>query len=161
MWFLDMKEMMSPVNFVQKLIAEKLRNEPWFSAHDVRIVEQNSQDLQFLLRTKLDELKFVSLVVGVDSIRNDHTGLEVQFTVTCSERVTLNRAKQGFATAIDAACAAVQVLDCSDEGGVEQVWHFEDLRHESIRETDMLRATATFGGIVNRLFIDGINKEEV
>lgn len=155
-----MKEMMNPINFVQGLIAGKLRDEPWFSAHNVRIVEQNSQELQFLLRTKLDELKFVSLVVGVDSIRNDHTGLEVQFTVTCTERVTLNRAKQGFATAIDAACAAVHVLDCSDEGGVEQVWHFEDLRHESVRDTDMLRATATFGGIVNRFFIDAERKGE-
>ena len=149
-----MNKMMKPVDFVQKLIADKLRKEPWFSAHNVHIIEQNSQELQFLLRTRLDEIRFVSLIVGVDSIRNNHTGLEIQITVTCTERVVANRAKQGFATAIDAACAAVQVIDCSDECDTPQVWHFEEMHHEAIRETDMLRATATFGGIVDRKFID-------
>lgn len=149
-----MNEMMKPVDFVQKLIADKLRNEPWFSAHNVHIIEQNSQELQFLLRTRLDELKYVSLIVGVDSIRNNHTGLEVQLTITCTERVVANRAKQGFATAIDAACAAIQVIDCSNEFGTQQVWHFDEMHHEAIRETDMLRATATFGGIVDRMLID-------
>lgn len=147
----DMK-MMNPVHFVQSLVAEKLRNETWFEAHNIRIIEQDSQDLQFLLRTKIEELKFVTLIVGVDSIRNNHTGLEVQITVTCTERVVVNRAKQGFATAIEAACAAVQVLDCSDEGGTSQVWHFEELHHETVMNTDMLRATATFGGIVDRRY---------
>lgn len=149
-----MIEAIKPIDFVQKLVADKLRNEPWFDAHNVKIIEQNSQELQFLLRTRLEEIKNVSLIVGVDSIRNNHTGLEVTITVTCTERVVSNRSKQVFATAIDAACAAIHVLDCSDEGGTEQVWHFDEMHHDSIRETDMLRATATFGGIVDRMYFN-------
>lgn len=143
----------SPVNFVQRKIADLLKAEPWFEAHNVKIVEQNSQELAFLLRTKLDEMRGVSLVVGVDGMVNAHTGLEMKITVTCTERVTINRAKQGFATAIDACCAAIQILDCADCDGIPQVWHFGNMTHEASREVDLLRASATFGGIVNREYI--------
>lgn len=141
----------SPVAVVQKVLADKLRNEPWFAAHNVKVIEQNSQELAFLLRTKLDEMRGVSLIVGVDGFENCHTGLEMRITVTCTERVTINRAKQGFVTAIDAAYAAVAMIDCSEWDGVPQVFHFQNLNHEADRTVDLLRATATFGGIVNRI----------
>jgi len=148
-----MLELMNPVMDVQKALADMLREEPWFAAHNVKVIEQNSQELAFLLRTKLDEMKGVSLVIGVDGMNNECEGLEMKITVTCTERVTINRAKQGFATAIDACQAAIQVLDCADWQGVPQVFHFQDMRHESSREVDLLRATATFGGIVKRFFM--------
>jgi len=140
-----MLELQNPVQTIQKYVADMFRDEDWFSAHRVNIVEQNSQQLAFLLKTKLDELRGVSLVVGVDGIDNNHPSREVQITVAATERVTLNRAKQGFVTAIDAALAAVQLLDGADYGNVKQAFHFHDLRHTAARDADILKATATFG----------------
>lgn len=147
-----MDGVMNPIVTVQKHIADLFRNEPWFAAHNVKVIEQNSQELYYLLRTKLDELRGVSLVVGVDGMTGGlQTGLEQKITVTATERVTINRAKQGFATAIDAVCAAIQVLDFADWGDVAQAYHFIDMRHEAARDVDILRATATFGVIANRI----------
>jgi len=140
-----MLTLQNPVQDMQHYIAEMLRKEEWFEAHRVTIIEQNSQQLAFLLRTKLDELRGVSLVVGVDGMDNNHPSREVQITIAATERVTLNRAKQGFATAIDAALAAVQMLDGADYGNVQQAFHFGTLRHTAAQDLDILRATATFG----------------
>lgn len=144
----------NPVMDIQRFVAEILRNEPWFAAHNVKIIEQNSQELQFLLRTKLDEMKGVSLVVGTDGMSNDHPAMEMRMTIACTERVTINRAKQGFATAIDAVQAAIQLLDGAKYGDIEQAIMWKDMAHESNREVDLLRATATFRVLVNRNFID-------
>lgn len=135
---------------VQRKVADILRAEPWFKTHRVEIIEQDSQRLAFLLKTRLDQLKGVSLVVGVDGMSNDHPALEMLVTVSATERVTLNRATQGFVTALQAAQAAVHLIDTAPSDGTQQVWHFKDLRHESVRELDVFKATATFGGLVSR-----------
>jgi len=140
-----MLELHNPVQDVQTYVADMFRKEDWFAAHRVNIVEQNSQALAFLLKTKLDELKGVSLIVGVDGIDNNQPSNEVQITITATERVTLNRAKQGFVTAIDAAIAARQLLDGADFGNVKHAFHFKNLQHTAARDVDILRATATFG----------------
>ena len=140
----------NPVQIVQEAIANELRKEPWFSAHNVKIIEQNSQELSFLLRTRLDELRGVSLIVGVDGAENNQPCYEMNITISCSERVTINRAKQGFATAIDACFAAVKIVDGLSFKGLSSVWHFKQMNHEASKEIDLLRATATFGGQVYR-----------
>ena len=149
-----MLKVINPIMQVQKFLAEVLRNEPWFEAHKVKIVEQNSQALAFLLRTKLDEMKGVSLVIGVDGFGNAQTAFEMRITVACTERVTINRATAGFATAIDVAQAAIQMFDGLKWMDTEQAFHFKDMVHESNREVDLLRATATFGVLVDRYNYD-------
>lgn len=141
-----MREMMNPVRQVQEEIAGMLNAEPWFAAHGVEIVEQNRQALAFRLRTKLAAVRHVLLVVGVDRITNDHTALECEVTVSCTEHVTTNRAKQGFVTAIDACQAAVQVID-------GEWWHFFTMEHTTVEGEDILQATANFRGLVNRQFL--------
>lgn len=143
-----MLKLINPVMDVQTVVADILRDEEWFSAHSVKIVEQNSQALAYLLRTKLDEMKGVSLIVGTDSMDNDQPAKVMQMTVTCTERVTINRAKQGFTTAIDACQAAIQMIDGMTWQGIEGAFHFQHMVHESNREADLLRATATFTVIV-------------
>ena len=140
------REMMNPVGQVQSEIAALLNAEPWFKAHHVEVVEQNKQALAFRLKTKLASLNNVLLVVGVDRITNNHTALEMEVTVSCTEHVMANRAKQGFVTAIDACQAAVQVID-------GQWWHFFSMEHTTEEGRDILQATASFRGLVNRAFL--------
>lgn len=142
-----MTQMMNPVRQVQREIAQMLTKEPWFMAHAVEIVEQNAQALAFLLKKNLATVNHVLLVVGVDRITNDHTAIECEITVTCTEHVMANRVKQGSVTAIDVCQAAVQVID-------GQWWHFTTMQHTTEPGTDTLQATASFKGLVNREFLD-------
>ena len=151
--------LVNPCAQVQKDLADMLRSEPWFAAHKVKVIEQNSQELAFLLKTRLDQLKGVSLIVGVDGIGNNYPAMDLKITVTATERVTLNRATQGFATALDAAVAAIYMFDLADYKGIQNVFHFIDLKHEAIREADVFRATAFFGGMVHRDTITNEHEE--
>lgn len=141
-----MRTMMNPVWQVQDEIARMINEEPWFAAHYVEVVEQNAQDLAFLLKKNLATVNHVLLVIGVDRITNNHTALECEITVTCTEHVMSNRAKQGATTAIDACQAAIQVID-------GEWWHFFNMQHTTEPGTDTLQATATFRGLINREFL--------
>jgi hypothetical protein len=143
-----MMEAMNPVREVQGEIASLLASEPWFKAHGVEIVEQDKQDLAFLIKKAMASVAHVCLVVGVDRITNDHPAMECTVTVTATEHVLANRAKQGFVSAIDAALAAIQMLD-------GERWHFDELEHTSQEQTDVLQATVRFRGLVSRDFIGG------
>ena len=136
--------MMRLTTDVQFVVAETLRQNPWFEQNRVQIIEQNKADLKYLLDKQVGALKNVVLVVGVDSLKNQHPAIEAEVTVSTLEYVPLNRAggDGSFVTAIEAAEAAVEILD----GGW---WHFFDLSHETPAER-VLTATATFRGLVNR-----------
>lgn len=141
--------MMHTTRDVQFVIAQILRAHPWFANNRVEILEQNKADLKFLLDKKVGALKNVVLVVGVDGFTNQHPELEVEATISTIEYVPLNRAGGDgtFVTAIDAAEAAVQVID-------GEWWHFMGLSHETPAER-VLTATASFKGLVNRDAGDG------
>lgn len=129
---------------VQFIVAQTLRNNPWFKDNRVEIIEQNKADLKFLLDKQISAMKKVVLVVGVDSLRNQHPAVEVEVTISTLEYVPLNRAGGDgtFVTAIDAAEAAVDTLD-------GEWWHFDSLSHETPADRT-LTATTTFRGLVNR-----------
>lgn len=141
----QLPQMMNPVAQVQSVLAGILGENEWFKAHKVQVIEQNKQDLAFLIKQKMSSLNHVALVVGVDRMTNMFTGLECEITVTCTEHVLLNRAKQGFATAIDVCQAAIQLID-------GEWWHFLSMEHTTEPESDILQATATFKGLVDRSF---------
>ena len=135
--------MMNPVGDVQTIVAELLRAQSWFADNRVEIIEQNKADLKFLLDKQIAALKNVVMIVGVDSVTNQHPELEVEVTITALEYVPLNRAGESFVTAIDAVQAAVQILD-------GEWWHFFNLSHDTPAERT-LQATASFRGLVNRV----------
>lgn len=141
--------MMNPIGDVQFVIAQTLRECPWFADNRVEIIEQNKADLKFLLDKQVAALKNVVLVVGADGMTNQKDALEVETTITAVEYVPLNRAggDGSFVTAIEAVEAAIQLLD-------GEWWHFFNLTHETPAERT-LQATATFRGLVNRDVGDG------
>lgn len=144
------KEMMNPVKQVQNEIAGILNSHAWFKAHRVEIIEQNAQELSFLLKKSISSINNVVLVVGVDGITNNHTALECNVTVTCTERVMRNRAREGYRSAIDVCQAAVQVID-------GEWWHFTEMKHQTEPGTDVLQAVAYFKGLVNRELLTNLN----
>lgn len=130
---------------VQRMLADILRADEWFKAHRVAIVEQDSEDMAFMLRRKMEAIEGPVLVVGTDSIANDHPAAEVTVFVSATELIPTNRALQGFTTAIAAVEAAIDDIDGED-------WHWaEDLRHETPKEgSGILVARTSFKGCVER-----------
>ena len=139
--------MMNPVAQVQSIVAALLRKQPWFEAHRVNIIEQNKEDLKFLVEKDAYTLDGVSVVVGCDGMTNQYPNLEMDITVTAVEYVPLNREGNGFATAIDAVQAAIEIID-------GEWWHFDSMRHET-PANGILQATATFRGCVQRVPDEG------
>lgn len=136
------KVQMNPLRQVQRDIATILRESQWMKDHNVEIIEQDSQGLKFLLQKTVAQLRNVCVVVGVDGMTNDHPALEVETTISAVESVLVNRSKPDAATALDVIQAAIALVD-------GEWWHFDDMKHEAM-EQGMLRATATFKGLVER-----------
>lgn len=133
---------MNPLNQVQRDIATIIRESKWVKEHRVEVIEQNSQDLKFLLQKTVSQLRGVCVVVGVDSMTNNPPALEVDTTITVSESVLINREKANAATALDVAQAIIALVD-------GEWWHFEELKHEAF-DAGILRVTLTFKGLVER-----------
>lgn len=138
-----MTTMWNPHAVVERMVADMLRAEPWFKAHRVTIVEQNEGDFATLMKQSLAQIGGVVLVVGIDAITNNHPEAEVNVTVSCTEGIPTNRNHNDFATAMDVALAAIQVID-------GEWWHWESIDHESPSE-GVLQATAYFKGMVERV----------
>lgn len=136
------RDFVSPVDIVQGEILKILSADPWFAAHKVELVGQNSQDMQFLLQKTLAQVKGVALIVGLDSSENMFPALVVEVTITAIECVPINRKRAGWVSAIDALFKAVYNLD-------SEYWHWDDMRHESPAD-NVLQATAHFRGSLKR-----------
>ena len=136
------KVQMNPLRQVQRDIATILRDSQWMKDHNVEIIEQDSQGLKFLLQKTVAQLRNVCVVVGVDGMTNVHPALEVETTISAVESGLVNRSKPDAATALDVIQAAIALVD-------GEWWHFDDMKHEAM-EQGMLRATATFKGLVER-----------
>ena len=136
-------EHMSIARATQHMVAEILLADEWFASHRVKIIEQNSQELATMIRTKLEGLHGPVLVVATDSERNEHPATEVTTTIFVTEAVPVNRMTPCFATAIEVVEAAVDDLDGHD-------WHWDgEIRHETPGD-GILTATCSFRALVGR-----------
>lgn len=133
----------NPHAVVEELFTAKLNSEPWFKAHRVTIVEENSGDYATILKKNLAQIGGVVLVVAVEEITNVNSGreAEVNVVITATEGVPINRAYQDFATAMDVIQAATQSL-------VDEFWRWDRIEHDSPAE-GVLQARAYFKGMVS------------
>lgn len=140
-----MRKHISTSAAAQKMLADILRADEWFGAHRVEIVEQDSEEMAFMLRRKMESIEGPVLVVGTDSLSNDHDAVEATVFVSATELIPTNRATQGFTTAIAAVEAAIDDIDGED-------WHWaEDLRHETPKEgSGILVARTSFKACLAR-----------
>lgn len=120
---------MRPHNYIQSAMAEALRANETLRAAGVTVVEQNSQDLSFLLKKPMAQVDAPVVVVTCDRARKRHSQpveWELECSIMVTENVPLNRERPAFLTALDVAFVACEVLD-APQLGIHQT--AEPVRH--------------------------------
>lgn len=114
---------MRPHHYIQKLMADALRANETLREAGVTVLEQNSQELAFLLKKPVSQIDAPVVVVTCDKARKRHTQpaeWELECSVMVTENVPLNRDERtAFLTALDVAFVACEVLD-NPQGGFHQ-----------------------------------------
>lgn len=138
---------MRPHHYIQKLMADALRENETLRKAGVTILEQNSQDLAFLLAKPMSQIDAPVVVVTCDKARKRHTSpveWELECSVMVTENVPLNRERPAFLTALDVAFVACEVLD-NPQGGFLQT--AEPVKHTTPAR-GILEAEARFAARV-------------
>ena len=138
---------MRPHHYIQKLMADALRADETLHEAGVTILEQNSQELAFLLKKPMSQINAPVVVVTCDRARKRHSApvtWELECSVMVTENVPLNRDRQNFLTALDVAFVACEVLD-DPNGGIHQTQ--EPVKH-STPARGILEAEARFAARV-------------
>ena len=112
---------MRPHRFIQKVMADALRANETLRAAGVTVIEQDSQELAYLLKKPLAQIDAPVVVVTCDKARKRYTQ-PVEWDLECSvmvtENVPLNRERPDFLTALDVAFVASETL--ADVPGIHQ-----------------------------------------
>ena len=110
---------MRPHHYIQKFMADALRANETLREAGVTVLEQNSQELAFLLKKPMSQIDAPVVVVTCDRARKRHTQpeeWELECSVMVTENVPLNRDRTEFLTALDVAFIACEVLDDPQRG---------------------------------------------
>lgn len=112
---------MRPHRFIQKVMADALRANETLRAAGVTVIEQDSQELAYLLKKPLAQIDAPVVVVTCDKARKRYTQ-PVEWDLECSvmvtENVPLNRERPDFLTALEVAFVASETL--ADVPGIHQ-----------------------------------------
>ena len=138
---------MRPHHYIQKLMADALRADETLHEAGVTVLEQNSQELAFLLKKPMAQIDAPVVVVTCDKARKRYTTpvvWELECSVMVTENVPLNRERPTFLTALDVAFVACEVLD-DPNGGMHQT--SEPVRHTTPAR-GILEAEARFAARV-------------
>ena len=111
---------MRPHYYIQKLMADALRANETLREAGVTILEQNSQELAFMLKKPLGQIDAPVVVVTCDKARKRHSSpvvWELESSVMVTENVPLYRERPTYLTALDVAFVACEVLD-DPQGGI-------------------------------------------
>lgn len=132
---------MMPHEYIQKLLADRLRGNETLLAAGVTVLEQNSQDLAFMLEKEDAAVSAPVAVVTCDKMRKARTSprvWELECAVMVTETAPTNRERTGFLTALDVAFLAAELLD-----GMEGVHQTGDVTHTTPGD-GILEAEARF-----------------
>lgn len=138
---------MRPHNYIQSAMAEALRANETLRAAGVTVLEQNSQDLAFLLAKPMSQIDAPVVVVTCDRARKRHSQpveWELECSIMVTENVPINRERPDFLTALDVAFVACEVLD-DPNLGIHQT--AEPVKHTTPAR-GILEAEARFAGRV-------------
>lgn len=104
---------MRPQHYIQKLMADALRANETLREAGVTVLEQNSQELAFLLKKPMSQIDAPVVVVTCDKASKRHSApvvWDLECSVMVTENVPLNRDRPAFLTALDVAFVACEVL---------------------------------------------------
>lgn len=137
---------MRPHHFIQRIMANALRDDATLCEAGVAVLEQNSQDLAFMLAKPLSGIDAPVVVVTCDKAVKRATQpvtWDLECSVMVTENVPANRERAGFLTALDVAFVACETL-----AGVEGVHQTgEPVRHTT-PSRGILEAEARFAARV-------------
>lgn len=105
---------MRPHHYIQKIIADALRKDETLRAAGVTVLEQNSQDLAFMLAKPMSQISAPVVVVTCDKARKRYSQpveWELECSIMVTENVPLNRERAEFLTALDVAFVACEALE--------------------------------------------------
>ena len=100
-------------------MADALRANETLRAAGVEVLEQDSQELAFLLKKPMSQIEAPVVVVTCDKARKRHSApveWELECSVMVTENVPRNRDRPAFLTALDVAFVACEVLDAPQLG---------------------------------------------
>ena len=138
---------MRPHNYIQSAMAEALRANETLRAAGVTVLEQNSQDLAFLLAKPMSQIDAPVVVVTCDRARKRHSQpveWELECSIMVTENVPINRERPDFLTALDVAFVACELLD-DPNLGIHQT--ADPVKHTTPAR-GILEAEARFAGRV-------------
>ena len=108
---------MKPHGYIQKVLADVLRANEELTGAGVTVLEQNSQELAFMLEKESSAFDAPVAVVTCDKMRKLHSApaeWELECSVLVTEVVPTNREREHHMTALDVAFAAAETLDALD-----------------------------------------------
>ena len=138
---------MRPHHYILKRMADALRENETLREAGVTVLEQNSQELAFLLAKPMSQIDAPVVVVTCDKARKRHSApveWELECSVMVTENVPINRERPAFLTALDVAFIACEVLD-DPQLGIHQT--AEPVKHTTPAR-GILEAEARFAGRV-------------
>ena len=127
--------------YIQKLLADALRADGELSDAGVTVLEQNSQDLAFMIEKEDSIIDAPVAVVTCDKARKIHSAppeWELECSVMVTEAVPTNRTRGRYMTALDVAFLAADLLDA-----LEGVHLKDDVTHTTPGD-GILQAEAKF-----------------
>ena len=103
---------MRPHAYIQRIMANALRACATLDEAGVSVLEQNSQELAFILAKPLSEIDAPVVVTCDRATKRDTSPVEwnLECSVMVTENVPANRERAGFLTALDVAFIACEVL---------------------------------------------------
>jgi len=119
---------MRPHRYIQHVMAKALKADETLRAAGVTVIEQDSQDLAFLIAKPMGQIDAPVAVVTCDRATRRRTSpeeWELECAVMVTENVPLNRESADFLTALDVAFVACEAL--SAVPGIHQT--AEPVRH--------------------------------
>lgn len=114
---MDVTQTINSIQEVQDALKQQLESNVYFATAKIQVVTENAAQIDFLIKNALGKLGIVCVVQTptFDFMGKDEDGHPVwsmpEGTIVVSEIPTINRARAGASTALDAALQAAESLN--------------------------------------------------
>jgi len=114
---MDVTQRINSIQEIQDAIKQQLEKNVYFANAKIQVVSENAAQIDFIIKNAIGKLGIVCVVQTptFDFIGKDEDGHPVwsmpEATIVVSEIPTINRARAGASTALDAALQAAESLN--------------------------------------------------
>ena len=130
---MEVTQRINSIQEIQDAIKEQLEKNVYFAASKITVLSENSAQIDYLIKNAIGKLGIVCVVQTptFDFMGKDADGHPVwnmpEATIVVSEIPTINRARAGASTALDAALQAAESINELGSGVVlKQIYQMEN-----------------------------------